>query len=1332
MLLCKQESKGITLSAEHNEWLQDTDEELDGQELETCYMYKEKIQEVLHVTDNNSGPTYDAKPLEKVHTDDDYNLFATKRQHSIQPESINDTVDSNVNPDSTDMCNNEGKDDQNAKEPENERNNDKVLKVKNDSLITKINNKTIEINDLKAQLQDKTIVNVEMHALPNKAKGKYVDTKFEKPSVVRQPNAFRFQNSSVLGKPSPFSNYLERQFIPKSRGKENKKLLINLVLNGPFKYGTVTIPGTATTPATGKDRTYNELIDAEKIHERCDIKATNIVLQGLPQDIYNLVNHHTEAKDIWDRVKLLIEGSEISLQERESKLYDEFNMFTLVPGETIHTFYLRFAQLINDMHSIGMGMIPIQINTKFINQLQLERSKFVTDVKLAKDLHITNFDHMYGYLRQHEAHTKEVRLIRQRYSNPIALVANTSNSSPSYSNQSHYHQQLSPFAQHYYSPPVTCTKPKRPRNSALFREKAMLAEALKSGVALDEEQMAFLVDNGDTFTTCQASQELVTIAAFQTNDLDAFDSNCDEVPSAITVLMAKLSTYDSDILSELLTRLVAQGYTQEEGINYDEVFAHVARIKAIRLFLAYVSFKDFVVYQIDVKSAFLYGKIEEEVYVCQPPGFEDLNFPDRVYKVEKVLYRLHQASRACSTKKEICNAFEKLMHEKFQMSSIGELTFFLGLQPLLKDEDGEEVDVHMYRSMISSLMYLTSSRPDIMFAVCVHARYQVNPKVSHLHVVKRIFRYLKGQPKLGLWYTKDSLFDLVAYTDSDYAGISLDRKSTTGGCQFLGRRLKSWQCKKQTVVANSTTKAKYVAASSCCEQVLWIQNQLLDYGFVQVFLDKHVDGVSNYERKYISPSHTKKIFRNTRRARKGFSERITPLLPTMVVQSELGEGLAMPADPHYTPTILQSSSSQPQKTHKPKKPTRKVTQVPQPRDPMEHVADEAIHKKLGDSSRRAATIASSLGAEQDNGNINKTQSKATTDESSSKGTDLGGGPRVLELEKTNTSQHNEIASLKRRVKKLKKRIRSRNHKLKRLYNVGFTAWVESSDDEESLGKDASKQERRIDAIDQDKDITLVNVQDDAEMFDVNDLVNAAQDSSATTTITTEELTLAQALKALKTSKPKVKGIVIQEQKEPGKSTTAATIPKQQSRDKDKGIMIEEPLKPKKKDQIRFDEKAAKRLQAQEQKELSNAEKATLFQQLLEKRRKHFAAKRAEEKKNKPPTQAQKRKITCTYLKNMEGYKLKYLNLKEFDKIQEMFDGAFKRVNTFKDIRTELVKGKEKRAGEELIQEVYMLVEKTYLFTPPTLSMMLEKKLQIDYQSEMAYQLFKLIKKQLKK
>ncbi|GJR85370.1 putative ribonuclease H-like domain-containing protein [Tanacetum coccineum] len=346
-------------------------------------------------------------------------------------------------------------------------------------------------------------------------------------------------------------------------------------------------------------------------------------------------------------------------------------------------------------------------------------------------------------------------------------------------------------------------------------------------------------------------------------------------------------------------RLVAQGYKQEEGIDYDEVFALVARIEAIRLFLAYASLMNFLVYQMAVKSTFLYDTIKEEVYVCQPRGFVDLEFPEKVYKVQKALYGLHQAHRAWYETPStylLDNGFFRGQINKtlfikrvkgdillVQMSSMRELTFLLGLQvkqkedeisisqdkyvgkilkkfgfssirtastpmetnkALTKDKDGEDVDIHLYRSMIGSLMYLTSSRPDIMFSVCACSRFQVQPKVSHLNAVKRIFRYLKGRPKLGLWYPKDSPFILEAFSDSDYAGASLDRKSTTGGCQFLGSRLISWQCKKQTVVANSTTEAEYIAASHCCGQVLWIQNQMLDYGYNFMQTKIHVDNES--------------------------------------------------------------------------------------------------------------------------------------------------------------------------------------------------------------------------------------------------------------------------------------------------------------------------------------------------------------------------------------------------------------------------------------------------------------------------------------------------------
>ena len=360
-------------------------------------------------------------------------------------------------------------------------------------------------------------------------------------------------------------------------------------------------------------------------------------------------------------------------------------------------------------------------------------------------------------------------------------------------------------------------------------------------------------------------------------------------------------------------RLVAQGYTQVEGIDFDETFAPVARLEAIRILLAYANHHDITLYQMDVKSAFLNGKLEEEVYVAQPPGFEDPKNPDKVFRLNKALYGLKQAPRAWyDTLKEflmkkgfkpgsldptlftksydgelfVCqiyvddiifgctdqrysDEFAYMMSEEYQMSMMGELKFFLGLQirqqrngifisqekylkdvlrkfgmqdckgvkipmptngHLCTDENGIDFDHKVYRSMIGSLLYLCASRPDIMLSVCMCARFQAAPKESHHKAVKHILRYLAHTPTLGLWYPKGSAFDLIGYSDSDYAGDRVDRKSTSGTCHFLGRSLVCWSSKKQNCVSLSTAEAEYIVAGSCCAQLLWMKQTLKDYG----------------------------------------------------------------------------------------------------------------------------------------------------------------------------------------------------------------------------------------------------------------------------------------------------------------------------------------------------------------------------------------------------------------------------------------------------------------------------------------------------------------------
>nr|GFA12580.1 hypothetical protein [Tanacetum cinerariifolium] len=266
------------------------------------------------------------------------------------------------------------------------------------------------------------------------------------------------------------------------------------------------------------------------------------------------------------------------------------------------------------------------------------------------------------------------------------------------------------------------------------------------------------------------------------------------------------------------------GYSQQEGIDYDETFSLVARIKAIRLFLAYAAHKDFTDFQMDIKTVFLNEILKEEVYVGQPPGVVIKQYPNHVYALDKALY------------------VPTLMVEQAKLKL---------------DLVGKPVDHTDYRGMIGSLMYVTSSRPDIMFATCMCARYQANPNEHHVSTVKRSFRYLK-----------------------DHGGCHLDRKSTSGSVQFLGNKLVCWSSKKQNYVSISTAEYEYVPVSGCCAQVLWMRTQLMDYGFfydkVRIYCDsksaisisfnpvqhtrtKHIDVRTGIDLPRSLPSHLGKL-----------------------------------------------------------------------------------------------------------------------------------------------------------------------------------------------------------------------------------------------------------------------------------------------------------------------------------------------------------------------------------------------------------------------------------------------------------------------------------------
>nr|GEV23045.1 putative ribonuclease H-like domain-containing protein [Tanacetum cinerariifolium] len=705
--------------------------------------------------------------------------------------------------------------------------------------------------------------------------------------------------------------------------------------------------------------------------------------------------------------------------------------------------------------------------------------------------------------------------------------------------------------------------------------------------------------------------------------------------------------------------------------------------EAIRLFFAYASFMDFIAYQMDVKSAFLYSTIKEEVYISQPPGFVDPEFLDRVYRVEKDLYGLHQALRAwykaLSTyllengfrrraidkalfikqinndillvqvymddiifgyiKKSLSTEFEQLMHKRFQMSFIGELTFFLGLQveqqtygiflsqdkyvcdilkkfvfssvksastqmeihkPLSKDANGTYVDVHLYRSMIGSLMYLTSSRPGIMLAVCACSRFQVQPKVSHMHAVKRIFRYLKGQPTLGLW-------------------------------------LISWQCKKQTIMANSTTEAEYIAASNYCGQVLWLQNQLLDYGYNFMQTKIHVDNESAIcvVKNHVYHSKTKHIKIRHHFINDSYKKRLI-------------EMVKIHTDYNVADLLTKAFD---------------VTR-----------ADKAVHKEGGDSVEKAITTDASLVVAHNTNEPPLSEGHTSRSgegrmEHTLKLTDIvpptphdspliggyiprsdEGRLKLLKFMNTCTTLSNKVTTLENEISSTKavyhkafitltKRVKKLETQLKQKKS---RAIIYSSDEEEpSLGiKDSSKQWRMIREIDKDETITLVS-----EQGKVQQTTEPLKDNN--------DATLAETLLNIKRSTAKDKG---------------------------KGIMQETelPWKIKKREMIwlSLDEELAQKIHAKKlakettrkEQERYNLEKYLELQKQLDQKKEDVdkgdptqdidwndpEVLRYHGLHNRVFSKAEVRKNMCTYLKNQGGYKQSYFKGIKYEDIRPIF------------------------------------------------------------------------------